>query len=90
MSFGYTGFGMKKDVYDRKLRQPFAHRKELLRDEGQTITDNDKVHHEIPKESIIRPETSSQRFGRYARLVLALIGIAVLAATVYAMLTRIH
>lgn len=87
---GYMGLGMRKEVYDRKPRQPFVHRKALLRDEGQTIADGDIVLHEIPTESIIRPETRSQRFGRIARLVLALIGVAILAATVYAMLTRIH
>lgn len=79
---GYMGFGMRKEVYNRKPKEAFAHRKTLLRDTDAVLKDAEIATHETPIESILMPITRSEKVGRIVRKVLLVFFLIIMTAIV--------
>ncbi len=83
------GFGMRKEVYDRKPRDPYAHRKGLLKDTEQTLKDVVATEHQIPTEPLIKPYTKGEKARVAFKVFGAIVGIIIVALMLLAAIGRL-
>lgn len=86
---GYMGFGMRKEVYDRKPRDPYAHRKSLLKDTEQTLKDAKPTEHPIPTEPLIKPLTKGDKMRIAFKVFGAIIAVIIVALMLLAAVGRL-
>jgi hypothetical protein len=82
------GFGMRKEVYDRKAKDAFAHRKRHDKSIG-TLKGSTTAELPQPIEPVIRPETKREIVRKYVRLIFSLMAVAIILVTIYAVLLEI-
>lgn len=82
------GFGMRKEVYDRKAKEAFAHRKRYDKSEG-TLKGPTTAKLPLPTERVIQPETKREIVRKYVRLIFSLTAVAIILITIYAVLLEV-
>lgn len=80
---GYMGFGMRKEVYSRKPKEPFAYRKTLLKYTDGVLKGAVLEAHEAPTEILIKPLSRKDKLMIGLRLIVAVAGLLFLGFVFY-------
>lgn len=86
---GYMGFGMRKEVYTRKPKKAFAHRKQFDKREGSLRGKYTKWL-PLPTESIIKLEGKFAKAGRYVKMIFILLIIAFILIVVANLISNVN